>query len=61
MKAKDFKTIDGNEAAALVAYQLNEVIAKRLFQEAQKQVDARWQLYQQLARSGSPDKENVKV
>jgi pyruvate-ferredoxin/flavodoxin oxidoreductase len=35
--------------------------AKRLFQEAQKQVDARWQLYQQLARSSSPDKENVKA
>jgi pyruvate-ferredoxin/flavodoxin oxidoreductase len=30
--------------------------AKQLFQEAQKQVDARWQLYQQLARSSSPDK-----
>jgi pyruvate-ferredoxin/flavodoxin oxidoreductase len=27
MKAKDFETIDGNEAAARVAYQLNEVIA----------------------------------
>src|ERR1700756_3431348 len=27
MKAKDFETIDGNEAAASVAYQLNEVIA----------------------------------
>jgi pyruvate/2-oxoacid:ferredoxin oxidoreductase beta subunit len=35
--------------------------AKQLFQEAQKQVDARWQLYQQLARSSSPDKENVKA
>jgi pyruvate-ferredoxin/flavodoxin oxidoreductase len=35
--------------------------AKQLFQEAQKQVDARWQLYQQLARSGSPDKGNVKA
>jgi pyruvate-ferredoxin/flavodoxin oxidoreductase len=35
--------------------------AKRLFQEAQKQVDARWQLYQQLARSSSSDKENVKA
>jgi pyruvate-ferredoxin/flavodoxin oxidoreductase len=27
MKTKDFETIDGNEAAARVAYQLNEVIA----------------------------------
>jgi pyruvate-ferredoxin/flavodoxin oxidoreductase len=35
--------------------------AKRLFQDAQKQVDARWQLYQQLARSGSLTKENVKT
>ncbi|MBV8353566.1 MAG: pyruvate:ferredoxin (flavodoxin) oxidoreductase [Verrucomicrobia bacterium] len=35
--------------------------AKRLFQEAQKQVDARWQLYQQLAKSGSSSKENVKA
>jgi len=128
MKTKDFETIDGNEAAARVAYQLNEVIAiyptamqnqkaavlsgqwllyrynpeqatkgetllhvdsaapklaveeyfnlenrfkmlsksrpadaKRLFKEAQKQVDARWQLYQRLARSGSPDKENIKA
>jgi pyruvate-ferredoxin/flavodoxin oxidoreductase len=34
--------------------------AKRLFEEAQKQADARWQLYQRLARSGSPDKEKVK-
>jgi pyruvate-ferredoxin/flavodoxin oxidoreductase len=35
--------------------------AKWLFQEAQKQVDARWRFYQHLARSGSPDKENVKA
>jgi pyruvate-ferredoxin/flavodoxin oxidoreductase len=35
--------------------------AKRLFQEAQKQVHVRWQLYQRLARGSSPDKENVKV
>ena len=34
--------------------------AKRLFQEAQKQVNTRWQLYQQLAKSGSSSKENVK-
>jgi len=34
--------------------------AKRLFQEAQKQVDARWQLYQQLAKSGSSSKESGK-
>ena len=34
--------------------------AKRLFQEAQKQVDARWQLYQQLAKSGSSTKESGK-
>ena len=27
MNAKEFETIDGNEAAARVAYQLNEVIA----------------------------------
>ena len=35
--------------------------AKRLFQEAQKLVDARWQLYQQLAGSGSPVKEHAKT
>ena len=35
--------------------------AKRLFQEAQKQVHARWQFYQRLARGSSPDKENVKA
>jgi pyruvate-ferredoxin/flavodoxin oxidoreductase len=35
--------------------------AKRLFQEAQKQVDARWQLYQLLSKSGSSSKENVKA
>jgi len=35
--------------------------AKRLFEDAQKQVDARWQLYQQLAKSGSLTKENVKA
>ena len=34
--------------------------AKRLFQEAQKQVNARWQLYQQLAKSGSSSKESIK-
>ena len=34
--------------------------AKQLFQEAQKQVDARWQLYQQLAKSGSSSKESGK-
>jgi hypothetical protein len=35
--------------------------AKRLFQEAQKQVHARWQSYQQVARSGSPNEENEKT
>jgi len=35
--------------------------AKRFFQKAQKQVDARWQSYQQLAGSGSPNEENVKA
>ena len=34
--------------------------AKRLFQEAQKQVDARWQSYQQLARSGLPNERECK-
>ena len=34
--------------------------AKQLFQEAQKQVDARWQLYQQLSKSGSSSKESGK-
>ena len=37
------------------------VDAKRLFQEAQKQVDTRWQLYQQLAKSCPSSKENVKA
>jgi pyruvate-ferredoxin/flavodoxin oxidoreductase len=35
--------------------------AKRLFQEAQNLVDARWQLYQQLAGSGAPTKEHAKT
>ena len=33
--------------------------SKRLSQEAQKQVESRWQLYQQLAKIGSPIKENA--
>jgi pyruvate-ferredoxin/flavodoxin oxidoreductase len=33
--------------------------AKHLFEQAQKNVNARWQLYQRLARNGS--KENEKV
>ena len=32
-----------------------------LFQEAQIQVNARWQLYQRLGANGPPDKKNVKV
>ena len=37
------------------------VDAKRLFQEAQKHVDARWQLYQLLTKSSPASKENVKT
>jgi pyruvate-ferredoxin/flavodoxin oxidoreductase len=35
--------------------------AKRLHQEAQNQVDKRWQLYQRLAKDGSTTKENAKT
>jgi hypothetical protein len=75
MKEIGFETLDGNEAVARVAFQLNEAITPaspmgewadawatvgvKNLKQAQQNVDARWQQYQRLAGNGTKEDEKV--